>query len=684
MVKDSETVIKKRRKSSTTTTVADKTISSEELYNRVINYEEEEAKLRSPESDAKLFYKTCNELRAIFAEILELKSKTDADVSKEIADKRIQASMLFLVLKKLNRMEKYRTKAGRDLLHKEKQNVDSTQLQLQNLFYESDHLNKEVTKCLQFKSKDEEIDLISPEEFFKSAPESILKDVTIEDPHKLQLARLEYELMQRKELARMCKELQDKKEVIAAEIVAKRTQLNSLSPQLKTMLEATKPLQEALGLPIDKEKQMQARAKLLPEPLYLLYVNVYAYNQVCDKLISLSINGDDDDARQYIESHDICGNDLELESESEIDNENTEEKQTKKRHHRKITKGDLLEQKRKELLKPHPLSVVMVISTKDDFKMSLTFSYLKMLHIVTVSCEVKCSENSDLFSSSDLIAPMSILNCLYKNDNGETSPNLTNSYKLQKLGLGDLIPLLGDLGRPYIWAQKLCGMDFLLVDLQKETKYDISHSVVQSVVKTLRSRLSARIDLCKQIQKLESGVLYEVPDADVFISSKYTCSLTQWLRISWPEYCGSQSTKLHIQEQNVFETDIFYRALITKGSAKLECFVAVSVDYPKITPIFSLTVTCNGDIMDNTNYDTIRDMERAINCDCEKQVAPHNSRYILTLQLIRVLSCFDIFLENHTSFEQNKGKSPNTFVRGRNRLQAYKFEPAVNGMFSHF
>lgn len=106
------------------------------------------------------------------------------------------------------------------------------------------------------------------------------------------------------------------------------------------------------------------------------------------------------------------------------------------------------------------------------------------------------------FWNSDLIAPMSILNCLYKNDNGETSPNLTNSYKLQKLGLGDLIPLLGDLGRPYIWAQKLCGMDFLLVDLQKETKYDISHSVVQSVVKTLRSRLSARIDLCKQIQKL--------------------------------------------------------------------------------------------------------------------------------------------------------------------------------------
>jgi THO complex subunit 5 len=69
----------------------------------------------------------------------------------EISEKRIQASLLFVVLKKLNRLEKFRTKTSRDTLNREKQQVDSFHLQLQNLLYEILHLKKEVTKCLQFK-----------------------------------------------------------------------------------------------------------------------------------------------------------------------------------------------------------------------------------------------------------------------------------------------------------------------------------------------------------------------------------------------------------------------------------------------------------------------------------------------------------------------------------------------------
>lgn len=84
-----------------------------------------------------------------------------------------------VALKKLNRLEKVRTRAGRDALHKEKQRVDSTHLLLQNLLYEADHLNKEVTKCLQFKSKDEEIDLVPVEDFFKEALPSISRPVCL-------------------------------------------------------------------------------------------------------------------------------------------------------------------------------------------------------------------------------------------------------------------------------------------------------------------------------------------------------------------------------------------------------------------------------------------------------------------------------------------------------------------------
>lgn len=84
-----------------------------------------------------------------------------------------------MALKKLNRLEKVRTRAGRDTLHKEKQRVDSTHLLLQNLLYEADHLNKEVVKCLQFKSKDEEIELVKLDDFFKDAPAEISRSVSL-------------------------------------------------------------------------------------------------------------------------------------------------------------------------------------------------------------------------------------------------------------------------------------------------------------------------------------------------------------------------------------------------------------------------------------------------------------------------------------------------------------------------
>lgn len=91
----------------------------------------------------------------------------------------MEASLHLVALKKLNRLEKVRTRSGRDALHKEKQRVDTTHLLLQNLLYEADHLNKEVTKCLQFKSKDEEIELVPLEDFYRDAPEEVSRPVSI-------------------------------------------------------------------------------------------------------------------------------------------------------------------------------------------------------------------------------------------------------------------------------------------------------------------------------------------------------------------------------------------------------------------------------------------------------------------------------------------------------------------------
>lgn len=216
----------------------------------VVKFEEQEAKLRPAEKDSELFHEVCTDLRGLFSEIFELKRQQAAGattttavaaestaIRRELTEKRIDGSHAFVVLKKLNRLDKIRLRSGRDALHREKLSVDSNRLQLQNLLYEAEHLRKEVQRCFQFKSQDEEIELVSEEEFYATAPPSIARpDITGADEHSRRLARLEWELQQRKELAVLCKELQKQKEMAAQHIESKTDRLDSLAPRLDALL----------------------------------------------------------------------------------------------------------------------------------------------------------------------------------------------------------------------------------------------------------------------------------------------------------------------------------------------------------------------------------------------------------------------------------------------------------------
>ena len=134
---------------------------------------------RTGEEDLKMYKETCIQLRQLMAEILDMKCKGKLDEATKtiMNEKRIQASLLFVSLRKLNRFDKLRLKKMRDLTHDAKQRVDTFHLQLENLLYEVFHLRKEVDKCLEFKSKDEDIELISVEEFYQEAPPTISKKV---------------------------------------------------------------------------------------------------------------------------------------------------------------------------------------------------------------------------------------------------------------------------------------------------------------------------------------------------------------------------------------------------------------------------------------------------------------------------------------------------------------------------
>lgn len=264
----------------------------------MIQFEESEVNNRSSNKDAAIYLKVCENLKGILGEIALLKRQTSAKAQEEIKTKRVHGSFLLTMLKKLNRLDKVRLRTGRDALHKEKMMVDTNKLQLQNLLYEADHLRREVQHCLQFKSRDEEIDLVSEESFYENAPKTISNpDKTRHDEHARRLARLDWELQQRKELAEMCQQLQMTKESVAKKIESKANRLRSLVPCLEQLLKATRPLQQALDMNIEKEWEVEKMARLLPRPLYVIYMNLSAYAEVSNRLFEIKIVGDEDEAK---------------------------------------------------------------------------------------------------------------------------------------------------------------------------------------------------------------------------------------------------------------------------------------------------------------------------------------------------------------------------------------------------
>ena len=144
-----------------------------------------------------------------------------------------------------------RLKKSRDATHLSKQSTDSFNLQLQNLLYEVLHLKKEVTKCVNSKSADDHLSLISTEDFYSEAPASITNpEVTQTDPHAQRLARLQWELTRRKELKCDVEEREVERDKIELVIRTREDKLRDLGPQLSRILETTLPVQKYLELPL--------------------------------------------------------------------------------------------------------------------------------------------------------------------------------------------------------------------------------------------------------------------------------------------------------------------------------------------------------------------------------------------------------------------------------------------------
>nr|XP_057926881.1 THO complex subunit 5 homolog [Doryrhamphus excisus] len=648
---------------------------------RVYN-EEVEFESRNPEQDFLQYKESCENLTKLMREIQELKANGAKEGSAEVERRRLQSCIHFMTLKKLNRLAHMRLKRGRDQTHEAKQKVDVLHLQLQNLLYEVLHLQKEISKCLEFKSKHEEIDLVTEEEFYQDAPQEISRpQLTKNDPHQLTLARLDWELEQRKRLAEQYKESQAMKEKIQKSIEVKKEHLRSLQPGLNAIMQASLPVQDYLSMPVEQTQKQTEVAQHLPPPLYVLFVQANAYGQACDKNLSISIRGDVDEAKALSKPPEDSQDD-----ESDSDAEEEQEK-TKRR---RPTAGGQLDDKRREMLKWHPLSLSFDLMCKDGSVLHLFFYYLMNLNIMTVKAKVSASTDlTTAISAGELVKSDTLLSCLYANDHGRETPNPANRYQFDKIGIVSFADYVEELGHPYKWVQNLGGLHFPSDSSESALMgSSLSASHMENTIKLLRGRILSRLALQKQFASLEHSIIPITSECLHLFPAKILSRLTCWTTITYEDYMALPYTR-HVTDAGLArETDMYFSGEVERGTARLQAAVVLNPRYPEICPVFSLLLNWKGERSGRTD-DNLRAMESEVNVFKNELQGPRPGHQLLTNQIARLCVILDVYLETE---EQDDGvEGPREFprekmclrtVRGPNRLKPFKYNHPL-GLFSH-
>uniref|UniRef100_A0A8C7Q622 THO complex subunit 5 homolog n=1 Tax=Oncorhynchus mykiss TaxID=8022 RepID=A0A8C7Q622_ONCMY len=636
--------------------------------------EEVELDGRDPEEDYQQYKLTCEALAKLMNDIQELKANGAKDGCVEVEEKRMQSCIHFMSLKKLNRLAHMRLKRGRDQTHEGKQRVDVLHLQLQNLLYEVMHLQKEISKCLEFKSKHEEIDLVSVDEFYQEAPPEISRTpLTKDDPHQLTLARLDWELEQRKRLAEQYKESLSSKEKIQKGIEVKKEHLSSLQPGLNAIMQASLPVQEYLSMPFEQTQRQTEIARHLPPSLYVLLVQASAYGQACDKSLSVSISGDVDEAKALSKPPEDSQDDDSGDSDAEEEQEKTKR--------RRPTTGGQLDDKRREMLKRHPLSLCLDLKCKDGSVLHLFNYYLMNLNIMTVKAKVSTATDLTGAISAglgvcdlELLNSDTLLNCLYANDQGRETPNPANRYQFDKVGISSFGDYVAELGHPYLWVQSLGGLQFPSDAPEVPVTPDKITCLLHAVGIVCLFSEHSIVPVSTECQHL--------------FPAKVLSRLARWTTMSHQEYTNLSFTQ-HVSDAGLArETDLFFMAVVERGTARLQAAVVLNPRYPEVSPLFALSLSWKGECSGRTD-DNLRAMESEVNVFKSELQGPRPGHQLLTNQVARLCVCLDVYLE--TDGQDDSVEGPREFlrekmclrtVRGPNRLKPFKYNHP-QGFFSH-
>lgn len=350
---------------------------------------------------------------------------------------------------------------------------------------------------------------------------------------------------------------------------------------------------------IEDEWKVNKIARLLPPPLYMVYANLTAFAEACDPQLSATINGDEFEANQLEEgsAQDLAMQQTKIASTPdedeamESDNEDDESRPSKKsHHHRRQSKAVQRDNQRDRLFKPHPLSVTFSIqsrSTPSSSSLNVTLYYLTNLNLVTAKCSLHLKGPTPS-ECTEVASAATILNALSPDDSGAESCNPKTHFQLREIGVDPttFASLLQtkDLGKPYQWAQQLCGIDFVSTTSNNNVSLELTQAAVPQIVRQIRNRWQNRVELLGHIQKL-------IRTKVTTTSNSSASALIHWAHITFDSFTKQASTQRLVDQNMVSHDDLLYSVVVARGAnARLDCAVRVAVQHPVESPLWAITL----------------------------------------------------------------------------------------------
>ncbi|GAA5855557.1 hypothetical protein JCM8547_007889 [Rhodosporidiobolus lusitaniae] len=163
-----------------------------------------------------------------------------------------QSAPLFAALHGVNRRNQLHAKECRARTQEARLEMDAAHLRLQNLLFERNHLEREIRSCQEYSSEYQNLPLHTIDELrelaaLENPPAGLQVPLsagdTEESAHELMLARLAFELAERKRFEEERKELGAVKAKLIMENEVKKARLEDLEKQLHEFVEKAKGIQ---------------------------------------------------------------------------------------------------------------------------------------------------------------------------------------------------------------------------------------------------------------------------------------------------------------------------------------------------------------------------------------------------------------------------------------------------------